>query len=139
MALNRSFVIGGALFLCTVFSAASALGFADWLGFKINAATAQSATIIIALSVAAFSHLAISTRRNLERGMTQSEGVKAALETDARPIVLTLCRTSVGFLTLLSADAPPFKQLGLLISIGSLLSLFCGLVLLPALFQLLKI
>ena len=108
--LKGSFVIGGSLLISASFAAASALGLAGWIGIKINAATAHTPTIIVALCVASLSHLAISTRRYLEAGMSQDMAVKSALELDRRPIILTLCTTSVGFLTLLAADAPPFQE-----------------------------
>lgn len=136
--LFRSFVLAGALFTTTVFAAASTMGVAGWFGVQINAATAHVPTVILALGVASLAHLAVSTRRNIRRGDHQEDAVTKALRTDAKPIALTLCTTCVGFLTLTAADAPPFRQLGMLVAAGALFCLFYGLVLLPALLRLIS-
>ncbi|MHA7870777.1 MAG: efflux RND transporter permease subunit [Hyphococcus sp.] len=133
--LLRSVVIAGALFATALCAAASAMGLAGWAGLQINAATAHVPTMIIALGVASLAHLAVSTRRHIRDGDHQDDAVAKALKTDARPIALTLSTTSLGFLTLLAADAPPFQQLGGLVAVGAGLCLFYGLVLLPALLR----
>ena len=133
--LMRSVAIAGSLFLTAFLAAASTMGIAGWMGVQINAATAHVPTVIIALGVASLAHLAISVRRHVRQGESQDTAVTKALRTDARPIALTLCTTSVGFMTLNFADAPPFKQLGTLVSIGALMCLFYGLTLLPALLR----
>ena len=130
--LVRSPVLAGALFLTTVLAATSALGLGGWLGLKINAATAHVATVIISLGVASLLHLAISVRRFLGDGLKREEAITSAVKTDRWPIALTLCTTSVGFLTLLAADAPPFREVGALTAAGACFTLFYGLMFLPA-------
>ena len=137
--LMRSVKIAGALFFTAAVAAASTMGIAGWAGVQINAATAHIPTVIIALGVASLAHLAISVRDNLRRGEDQDAAIAMALKSDARPIALTLVTTSIGFMTLNFADAPPFKQLGALVATGALFCLFYGLVLLPALFRLLRL
>ena len=137
--LMRSPTIACSLFATAVCAAASSLGLAGWMGLQINAATAHVPTIIIALGVASLSHLAISTRRHILAGMPQPDAVAQALRTDARPISLTLGTTCIGFLTLNAADAPPFREMGLLVALGAVFCLFYGLVLLPALLRSLPI
>ncbi|MEM8771790.1 MAG: MMPL family transporter [Pseudomonadota bacterium] len=134
--LLRSPWLAGLLFVTTLCAAVSAMGLAGWLGFQINAATSQTPTIIIALGIACFSHLVMSVRRHMRAGDAVRIAVDKAVVSDARPIALSLGTTGVGFLTLLFADAPPFRELGVLIACGAAFSLFYGLVLLPALLRL---
>ena len=133
--LFRSFSIAGSLFLTAMLSALATMGIAGWLGIKITAATAHVPTVIISLGIASLAHLAVSARRHIQSGHAAPQAVEIALKNNAWPIALTLCATSVGFLSLTSADAPPFRQLGLLVSLGSLLCLIFGLTILPALLR----
>ena len=133
--LMRSIVIASSLFVTALLAAASTMGVAGWMGVQINAATAHIPTVIIALGIASLAHLAISFRRHIRDGDHQDDAVTKAMQTDARPIALTLGTTCIGFLTLNFADAPPFKQLGTLVAFGALFCLFYGLVFLPALLR----
>ena len=133
--LLRSLSAAGALFFTATLAAVCALGFAGWTGMQINAATSQSPTIIIALCVAALAHLIFALRRHLYRGETRKVALTKSLATNAFPIALTLGTTSIGFLTLNVADAPPFRQLGSIVSVGAAMSLVLGFLLLPALLR----
>ena len=129
--LLQSFSAGSALFFCAFFGAISALGLAGWSGVQINAGTAHIPTVIIALGVAALSHIVLAARRAAAKGATPKEAVVAALKSDANPVAVTLGTTFIGFMTLVSADAPPIRDVGRFVAIGALFCLFYGLVLLP--------
>lgn len=137
--ITRTWRGAGALFLTAVLTAAATMGIAGWAGIQINAATSNIPTIVIALAVAALIHLLMSSRRFLRAGDTREAAVGKALARDLVPIVLTLVTTSVGFFSLTTADAPPFRELGLLVASGALVALFLGLVLLPALLVLVRL
>lgn len=131
--LMRSFRAASALFLTAALAAVSSLGIAGWAGLQLNAATAHIATVIMALGVASLSHLVLLTRRILRRGARLQSAILEALRSDIWPIALTLGTTSIGFLSLISADAPPFREMGIFVAIGALFCLAYGVTFLPAL------
>ena len=140
--LLRSFWLAVALFCTVLLAIVSTLGLAGWLGLQINAATSSTPTMILSLGVAAFIHLVISVQGNFSEATDLSGGTKAhlitqAMITDMPPIALTLITTAIGFLTLNFADAPPFRELGNLVSLGSIFCLFFALLFLPAMLRLL--
>lgn len=137
--LIRSARAATALFLTAALAAASALGIAGWAGLQLNAATAHTATVIIALGVASLSHLVLLTRRILRRGARLESAIIEALRSDVRPIALTLGTTCIGFLSLNSADAPPFREMGTFVAIGALFCLALGVTALPALLYLWRV
>ncbi len=137
--LLRSFGAASALFLTALFAAISTMGVAGWFGFQINAATAQVPTVIIALGVAALSHLVLSFQRKRVHGQTKRAAISGALRSDAKPIALTIGTTCLGFLTLNMADAQPFRDFGTLIAFGAFLCLVFGLTMLPCLLRLLPV
>jgi len=131
--LMRSAQIAGALFVTALAAAISTMGVAGWAGLQINAGTAFAPTVIVALGLASFSHLAITYRNEIINGAAPAAASLAAFLRDRKPIALTLGTTSIGFLTMNAADSPPFRQFGTLVAAGALLCLFYGLVLFPAL------
>ncbi|MEM9706522.1 MAG: MMPL family transporter [Pseudomonadota bacterium] len=130
--LLRSFSQAAAIFTSGVLATLASLGAAGWAGLQINAATANVPTILVTLNVAALAHLVLSARRLRGSGKSPAEAVSAALKSDAIPITLTLTTTAIGFATLLFADAPPFRELGAICAIGSLLCLAFGMTYVPA-------
>ncbi len=136
--LMRSAQIAGMLFASGFAAALSTMGLAGWAGLQINAGTAFAPTVILALGVASLSHLAISYRNFIVEGLAPPAAALRAFMLDRKPIALTLGTTAIGFMTMNAADSPPFRQFGSLVSAGSLLCMFFGLVMFPALLSLAK-
>lgn len=136
--MMRSAQIAGMLFLSGFAAAISTMGLAGWAGLQINAGTAFAPTVIIALGVASFSHLAISYRNFIIDGLAPPVAALQAFMLDRKPIALTLGTTAIGFMTMNAADSPPFRQFGTMVSAGALFCLLFGLVLFPALLSIAK-
>ncbi|MEO1149779.1 MAG: MMPL family transporter [Pseudomonadota bacterium] len=139
MVLLRSVPAAAALFSTILLAIVCSLGLAGWMGLQINSATASSPTIIMALGVAAIIHVVISFLHAFSAGDDRRMSIRRALGDDIKPVALTLCTTAIGFLTLNSADAPPFQELGTIIAAGALFSLLFGVLWLPAMLRLLPI
>ena len=131
--LIRSVKAALALFITPALATLSALGIFGWKGVQLNAATAQIPIIIVALGVASLSHLVLSARNYQRKGASPKDATQQAFKSDCFPIALTLSTTAVGFATLMSADAPPFRDVGGIVSVGAVICLGLGLTLLPAL------
>ncbi|MEL6360198.1 MAG: MMPL family transporter [Pseudomonadota bacterium] len=137
--ITRSASMTFALFATVLLSLISAHGLLGWTGFQLNAATTTGATVIICIGVASLMHLLTAIQANLLVGQSKSEAIGKAVKTLRWPVSLALGSTMVGFLTLNSADAPPFRQLGNLSALGVMFCWIYGLTFLPNLLRLLPL
>ena len=120
--------------MAVVVSAAIAgLGSALWLGSEINAATAVSPVAIMVLTLASAIHLLIAWIRAGSEGHTSKEAVCESVKVNFAPIALTSVTTMLGFLSLNFSDAPPLRELGNIVTVGTGFCWVLCLTLLPAL------
>ena len=90
------------------------------------------------LAVAGSVHITWTALGQIREGLDRKPAVAEALRRDARPVFLTALTTTIGFLSLNSAD-PPFNDLGNLVAFGVVCGFFYNMVLLPALLSLLPL
>ena len=131
--------VTGTLSTLTVigFSIAGALGTWGWLGGYLTGPSAGAPTIILTLAVADCVHILSTYYHNMRHGMEKIEAIKDSLRINMQPVFLTSLTTAIGFLTMNFSDAPPFGDLGNIVSLGVLLAWFFAVTLFPALLMVL--
>ena len=75
----------------------------------------------------------------LRRGLDKTAAIVEAFRINAYPILLTSVTTAIGFLSLNSADSPPFHDLGNYVAFGVLCAFVYTMTLLPALLAILPL
>ncbi len=116
-----------------------AYGVAGWLGIVLTAASMASGLIVTTLAVADCVHVLVSWQKRIDRGDDKASAMLESLRINTQPVFLTSITTAIGFLSLLFADSPPFRDLGLIVAAGVLAALAASLFTLPALSMLLPL
>ena len=76
----------------------------------------------------------MSTQKiQMRLGKNRKDAVDESLRVNLQPVFMTAITTSIGFLTMHFSEAPPFRQLGYMMSFGNLVLFFHAVVTLPAL------
>ncbi|MHC4108355.1 MAG: efflux RND transporter permease subunit [Planctomycetota bacterium] len=109
------------------------MGVAGWLGLSITSASANAPTIILTLAVADSVHVLATLFREMRRGKTKHQAIAESLRINFQPVFLTSVTTAIGFLTMNFSDAPPFRDLGNIVSAGVLAALIYSIFFLPSL------
>ncbi len=113
-------------------AAATALGWAGWLGIPITAASADAPTIIMTLAVADCIHILSRYLGERGAGCPPEAALERSLALTAVPVTLTSLTTLVGFLSLNFSDSPAFRGLGNITAVGVAAAYLYAVVLLPA-------
>ncbi len=115
-----------------MFSAATAMGFAGWMGIKLNGVSASAPTIVLTVGIADSVHLLVSMFEAMRRGLGQREALVESMRVNHQPVFLTSLTTVVGFLSLNFSDAPPLQDLGNITAVGVFAAWAFSMTLLPA-------
>lgn len=115
------------------------LGVAGWSGFQIDSITGLAPVIVMTLAVADSIHILLSTRDGLSIGQDKNEALVEAVRVNFAPVAITSLTTSMGFLTITAADAPPLHYLGYMTAAGVMAAWFFSIFLLPAIVSLLPV
>lgn len=121
-----------ATLLVIVFSIATALGFAGYMGIKLNQVSANVPVIVLTLAVADSIHILSTIIHQMKSGSSRHDAIVESLKINFSPVIVTSVTTAVGFLGLNLSDAPPFHDLGNMTAVGMLAALFYSLLLIPA-------
>ncbi len=122
-----------------VFASIAAMGMAGWYGIKLSPPTTMAPVIVLTLAVADSIHILTTMFHELRRGMTKHEAIVESMRVNLLPVFLTSITTAIGFLSMNSSDAPPFRELGNMAATGVLAALFFSIFLLPALISVLPV
>ena len=109
------------------------MGVAGWLKFILNAATFNSFLMLSALTIAHCVHIMSTQKIQMRLGKNRKDAVDESLRVNLQPVFMTAITTAIGFLTMHFSEAPPFRQLGYMMSFGNLVLFFHAVVTLPAL------
>ena len=120
-------------------SVATAMGAAGYMGIALTPPSAAAPTIIMTLAVADSIHFLVTMFHEMRHGADKRAAVIESLRINFQPIVLTSVTTAIGFLSMNSSDAPPFRDLGNITAIGVMAALFFSLLFLPALMAVLPV
>ena len=113
-------------------SAATAMGVAGWLDYKLNGVSVSAPTIILTLAIADSIHILVTMFHQIRRGATRDGALVESLRINAQPVFLTSLTTVIGFLSLNFSDAPPLRDLGNLTAVGVTAAWAYSMLFLPA-------
>ncbi len=116
-----------------IFSLATAFGLTGWLGIELSSPVMSSPIIIMTLAVADCVHILSNWVAQMRKGSDKYEAMRESLRINFIPVFLTSITTAIGFLSLNTSDAPPFRDLGNVAAIGVMAAFFFSIFLLPAL------
>ena len=121
------------------FSAMTAMGLSGWLGIQLTPPSAIAPTIILTLAIADSIHILVTMFGAMRGGMNKREAIRESLRVNFQPVFLTSLTTVIGFLSLNFSDAPPFRDLGNITSMGVVAAWLYSILLLPALMAILPV
>ncbi|MAC77208.1 MAG: hypothetical protein CML66_04005 [Rhodobacteraceae bacterium] len=111
--------------------AAITLGAGGWLGMALTPGNAPSPLAVIVIVAATCMHLVLHWRNALGQGMSNYEAVEHSVEENLAPITVTNLTTAFGFLCLNFSDAPPLRDLGNMIALGTVAGWLLSVMVLP--------
>ena len=120
-----------------VFSLAATFGLAGWIGIELSSPVMSAPIIIMTLAVADCVHILSNWVAQMRKGSDKYVAMRESLRINFMPVFLTSITTAIGFLSLNTSDAPPFRDLGNVAAIGVMAAFFFSIFLLPALATLL--
>jgi uncharacterized protein len=124
------------VFMVIGFSVASSMGAGGWLGWHLNPTTASAPLIILTLAIADSIHMILVTCQYARQGMPKREAVIKSFGLNFKPMFFTSITTAIGFLTMNSAEAVPFREYGNFIAIGVMAAWIYSVFFLPSVLSL---
>jgi len=135
----RSFAGTFATFIVILFSMATGMGLAGWLGISLTAASVGAPTIILTLAVADSVHILSTVFQQMGAGKARLDAIAESLRINVQPVFLTSVTTAIGFLSMNFSEAPPFRDLGNIVAMGVLAALVYSVFFLPSLLAILPL
>ena len=120
-------------------SVATAFGISGWLGIELSSPVMSAPVIIMTLAVADCVHILSTWILEMQKGRDKSSAMRESLRINFMPVFLTSLTTAIGFLSLNTSDAPPFRDLGNVAALGVVAAFFLSVFLLPVLATILPI
>ena len=111
---------------------ASAMGFTGWTGMKFFGESGAALFVLMAVTVAHSVHIIEAMQAGLREGKDRKQAAIDSLHANMWPVFLTSLTTAIGFLSLNSADMPPFRVMGNMVAFGVLCAFVFSVTLLPA-------
>ncbi|MDH5767077.1 MAG: MMPL family transporter, partial [Gammaproteobacteria bacterium] len=121
------------------FSILSGMGLAGWLGIKLTPPSASAPIIILTIAIAGAVHLLVTMLQEIHKGMNKHDAIIESMRVNFMPIFLTSLTTALGFLSLNSSEAPPFRDLGNICTFGVIAAFILTVTFLPAIMYCLPI
>ncbi len=120
-------------------SAATAMGWAGWVGIRLTPPAAVAPTVILTIAIADSVHLLVTMLKAMRQGKSKHEAIIESLRINFGPVFLTSLTTIIGFLSLNFSDSPPFGDLGNITAIGVTAAWVYSILFLPALMAVLPL
>ncbi len=126
--------VGALIVLTTVifFSTVAAMGLAGWTHIVLTPPSSISPIIILTLAVADVVHIVNAFFVAMRKGMAKNQAIVEAMRVNFLAVFLTSLTTAIGFWSLNFSDAPPFRDLGTIVTFGVGLAWALSVTLLPA-------
>ncbi len=137
--LLRSMLGTAAIVAVIMFTIGTTMGFAGWMGVVFSPTSSGVPIIVTVIAVADSIHIVTSVLLGMRRGLHKIAAIVESLRINAYPVFLTSVTTAIGFLSLNTADSPPFHDLGNFVAFGVLCAFVYTMTLLPALLALLPL
>ncbi|MDQ1362761.1 MAG: uncharacterized protein QG652_621, partial [Pseudomonadota bacterium] len=125
--------------LVVLFSILAAMGITGWLDIKLTPPSASAPIIILTVAVGSSVHLLVTILQEMHKGMSRHDAIVESMRVNATPVFLCSLTTVLGFLSMNTSDAPPFRDLGNISAFGVVASFFLSMSLLPALMAILPV
>lgn len=125
--------------LVIIFSIVCGMGFAGHLGIKLTPPSGAAPIIIMTLAVADSIHILITMIQGMRKGLGKREAIIESLRVNFMPVFITSLTTIIGFLSMNTAEVPPFRDLGNITAVGMTGAFLFSVTLLPALMSLLPV
>ena len=135
----RSILGTAAIVAVLMFAVNTTMGFAGWMGVVFSPTSSGVPIIVTVIAVADSIHVVTAVLLAMRRGLDRNAAISESLRINTYPILLTSVTTAIGFLSLNSADSPPFHDLGNYVAFGVLCAFVYTMTLLPALLALLPL
>ncbi len=113
-------------------------GLMGWLGLELDIATSLLSSIAIGIGVDYTIHLFWRLKQELKLGKSWEEAINTTLKTTGRGITINALSVILGFSLLFFSGLSILKAFAFLIIFSLLLCLLCALILIPAMFILIK-
>jgi predicted RND superfamily exporter protein len=120
-----------------IFSVATTMGLAGWLGFFMSTPTVNVPTIVMTLVVADCVHVIGSMLYMMRQGSSRKEAIRHSMKLNLVPVFVTSATTAIGFLTINFSNVPVLRDLGNLTALGVMIAFLYSVTLLPAMLRLL--
>ena len=117
--------------LVIVFSIVFGMGFAGHMGIKLTPPSGAAPIIIMTLAVADSIHILITMMQGMRKGLGKREAIVESLRVNFMPVFITSLTTIIGFLSLNTAEVPPFRDLGNITAVGMVGAFLFSVTLLP--------
>lgn len=115
----------------------SALGLTGFLGIPLSSPSVVAPNIILTIACCDSIHLCSGMLRLRREGLSKIEAVREIMIECWWPVSLTTVTTATGFLSLAFSPVPPFAHLGMIVTLGSVLTWLLTFTFLPPLLILL--
>ena len=96
-------------------------GFQGWMNIPLNHETINTPNILLVIAVAAVDNMLFAFYRALDHGLGRQEAARHALHETLGSTFFASLAVAVGFLSLLMMTLPPFRMLGVLVAVGTML------------------
>ncbi|MCY4202556.1 MAG: MMPL family transporter [Aestuariivita sp.] len=137
--LTRSFAGVFATWCVFLITATAIIGIAGWLKIPFSTSVASAPIILLTLAVANCLHVILTFQEKFCEDTPKSRALIRATEINLYPIFLASMTTAFGFLMMNFSEVPPFRHLGTLVAIGSVISFMTSLTLLPSVLSFIRI
>ena len=115
-----------------------AMGAMVLLGFPMTTMSFIAPILLLAIGIADAIHVLNRYNEEIAKGVEKRQAILNTMKEMKAPVVMTSLTTAVGFLSLLSAFLVPQRHFGIVTAVGVLAAMVFSLVMIPAVFSLLK-
>ena len=122
-----------------MFSVFTAFGMAGWIGIELSSPVMSAPVIIMTLAVADCVHILSTWLSEMRHGADKKTAMIESLRVNFMPVFLTSATTAIGFLSLNTSDAPPFRDLGNVAAMGVIAAFVFSIFFLPAIATILPV
>lgn len=111
--------------------AAITMGAGGWMGMALTPGNAPSPLAVIVIVAATCMHIVLHWRNAAGTGISNREAVLHSIEENLAPITVTNLTTAFGFACLNFSDAPPLRDLGNMVAMGTMAGWLLSIMVLP--------
>ncbi len=123
----------GAVTILVVASVSSTLGIMGYMDIPMMTATAALPVIVLTIAVTSAIHIVTAVQAGLVDGLSRRIAIMETMRLNFEPVIITSATTVFGFIGLVFSETPPYRDVGILSALGTVLAVFYTLVVLPSL------